>query len=389
MIKIDNRDRQDILEELQKRARAYTPEWKFNTIQPDAASVIGLIFSHQMMENVIKRNQVWEKYRIAFANMYGVSRKPAVPAKTICTLKVSESVQGGVALPKGTQVIGTTDAGEEVLFSFSRDIYAANTELTDIFETSDRFSLFPDSLFAEKKRPFRRQAVVMCFQKFSDMNFGEQQPKIRFRGTFEAVSMAELFTDKAYFSLSAAVGIVDFNLEKMQTSALEVRKSNDGWIEIEDREILPIASVKGEEMTVLVLEMRKPPAEKIGYQNLFIDTIELFAARQSVQPDFVRNGREETAAERFYRLQNNPLCTTNVLLVRTFCLSSKERLSRCVFGWNLADIAPINQSVFHRICELSEENREETSKNYSMSAVCKRYRLHILMERVGSDWRQI
>ena len=264
MIKIDNRDRQDILEELQKRARAYTPEWKFDTIRPDAASVIGLIFSHQMMENVIKRNQVWEKYRIAFANMYGVSRKPAVPAKTICTLKVSESVQGGVALPKGTQVIGTTDAGEEVLFSFSRGIYATNTELTDIFETSDRFSLFSDSLFAEKKRPFRRQAVVMCFQKFSDMNFGEQPPKIRFRGTFEAVSMAELFTDKTYFALSAAVGTVDFNLEKMQTSALEVRKSNDGWIEIEDRELLPIASVNGEEMTVLVLEMKKPPAEKIG-----------------------------------------------------------------------------------------------------------------------------
>lgn len=306
MIKIDNRDRQDILEELQKRARAYTPEWKFDTIQPDAASVIGLIFSHQMMENVIKRNQVWEKYRIAFANMYGVSRKPAVPAKTICTLKVSESVQGGVALPKGTQVIGTTDAGEEVLFSFSRGIYATNTELTDIFETSDRFSLFPDSLFAEKKRPFRRQAVVMCFQKFSDMNFGEQQPKIRFRGTFEAVSMAELFTDKAYFSLSAAVGTVDLNLEKMQTSALEVRKSNDGWIEIEDRELLPIASVSGEEMTVLVLEMRKPPAEKIGYQNLFIDTIELFAARQSVQPDFVRNEREETAAERFLPFTEQP-----------------------------------------------------------------------------------
>ena len=126
MIKIDNRDRDDILEELQSLACAYTPEWKFDTIQPDAASVIGLIFSHQMMENVIKLNQVWEKYRIAFGNMYGVSRKPAVPAKTICTLKVRESVQGGVELPRGTQVIGTTDSGEEVLFSFARDIYATN-----------------------------------------------------------------------------------------------------------------------------------------------------------------------------------------------------------------------------------------------------------------------
>lgn len=318
MIKIDNRDRQDILEELQKRARAYTPEWKFDTVQPDAASVIGLIFSHQMMENVIKRNQVWEKYRIAFANMYGVSRKPAIPAKTICTLKVSENVQGGVALPKGTQVIGTTDAGEEVLFSFSRGIYAANTELTDIFETSDRFSLFPDSLFSEKKRPFRRQAVVMCFQKFSDRNFGGQPPKIRFRGTLKPVSMAELFTDKAYFALSAAVGAVDFHLEKMQTSALAVRKDNDGWIEIVDSETLPVSSVNGKEMTVLVLEMKKLPAEKIGYQNLFIDTIELFAACQSVRPDFVRNGREETTAERFLPFTEQPALYDECLIGQDF-----------------------------------------------------------------------
>ncbi len=337
MIKIDNRDRDDILEELQSLACAYTPEWKFDTIQPDAASVIGLIFSHQMMENVIKLNQVWEKYRIAFGNMYGVSRKPAVPAKTICTLKVRESVQGGVELPRGTQVIGTTDSGEEVLFSFARDIYATNTELTDVFETSDCFSLFP-----KMKRPFRRQAVAMCFQKFPYMDLRKRQIMFRLGGTFEADFMAELFTDKEYFALSAAIGPVDFYLERMQTIALNGRKGHDGWIEIAYDEMLSTASatVNGEEMMVLVLEMIKPPAEKIQYQDLFIDTIELFAARQSVRPDFIRNGKEEVTVERFLPFTEQPALYDECFIGQNFLFDRQGAIATLRFRLEFGRYCP-------------------------------------------------
>ena len=184
MIKVDDRDRQDILEELRERARSYTPEWKFDTAQPDAAAAIGLIFSHQMMENVHKRNQMMERYRIEFANMYGLSRRPAIPARTICSLRISDAIQDGVGLPAGTQVIGMTDGGEEIVFAFTEDVCAVRAELKDIIETSERYSLFP-----RQGRGLRRQAVVMCFRSFPDLR--EQKVSLCFRGNI--LQMTELF----------------------------------------------------------------------------------------------------------------------------------------------------------------------------------------------------
>lgn len=300
MKKVDDRDRQDILEELQERARSYTPEWKFDTVHPDAASVIGLIFSHQMMENVNKRNQMWDKYRIEFANMYGLSRKPAIPARTVCTLQVSDSIEGGVALPAGTQVIGTAENGEEVVFSFMEDLYAVNAGLTDIIETSAHFSLFP-----HQGRAFRRQAVVMCFKHFP--NLQEQRVSLRFRGKPESLPITELFADSAYFALSAALDDMDLNaVSGVNRMILETAADQDGQLVIDGQQPLPVVSVNGGEMTVLILDMLRPPAEKTGYRNVFIDRIEVCTARQSARPDFIWNGREEMAAERFFPFGRQP-----------------------------------------------------------------------------------
>lgn len=309
MIEIDNRDRQDLLDEIQELAASYTPEWRFDTVQPDAASVIGLIFSHQMMENVRKLNQVWNKYHIEFANMYGLSRKSAIPAKTVCTLKVSESVQGGVGLPKGTQVIGLTDAGDEIVFTFSQDLYAVNTELTDIIEMQDSYSMFP----WQRKNPIlRRQAVVMCFKKFP--NVQEQSASLCslcIHGNLADAQMAELFADKEYFALSVVQ-------DGRRTKPVEMVQCCGDRITLGSSETLPVISVDDEEMTVLVLEMRKPPAHRIDCRNLAINSIELFTPRQSVRPDYIWNGREEVTQDRFLPFTEQPALYDECLIGQDF-----------------------------------------------------------------------
>lgn len=317
MMKIDDRDRQDILDELQERARAYTPEWKFDTVQPDAAATIGLIFSHQMMENVNRRNQMWDKYHIEFANMCGLSRKPAIPARTICTVGVSDTIQDGVGLPAGTQVIGVTDVGEEVVFAFTEDLCAVNTKLTDIIETAEHFSVFP-----HQKKALRRQAVVMCFRHFSDLR--RQSAALRFRGGDESFRMAELFADTAYFALSAALDGADLkSVCDADRKMLETAVNRDGELALVGSEPLPAVSVNGEEMTVLILEMKRPPAEKNGYQNIFVDGIEVCTACQSVRPDFMWNGMEEAASERFFLFGRQPALYDECLIGQDFLFDGK------------------------------------------------------------------
>lgn len=109
-MKIDNRKREDIVGEIRALSDSYTPEWKFDDAQPDAAAVIGIIFAEQLAENIRKLNQVLDKYHAAFTDMYGLSLRPAIPARTVCTIKVGEGIQGGIRLAKGTQVVGMTDA---------------------------------------------------------------------------------------------------------------------------------------------------------------------------------------------------------------------------------------------------------------------------------------
>ncbi len=318
MIKVDDRDRQDILEELRERARSYTPEWKFDTAQPDAAAANGLIFSHQMMENVHKRNQMMERYRIEFANMYGLSRRPAIPARTICSLRISDAIQDGVGLPAGTQVIGMTDGGEEIVFAFTEDVCAVRAELKDIIETSERYSLFP-----RQGRGLRRQAVVMCFRSFPDLR--EQKVSLCFRGNI--LQMTELFADGTYFALSAALEEVDLHrFFSMHKKELQTALDPDGQLAISCEEPLPTVSVNGEEMTVLILEMKRLPAERINYQNILINSIEVFTVLQSGKPDFIWNGREEETTGRFFPFGRQPALYDECLIGQDALFGQKGTL---------------------------------------------------------------
>lgn len=299
MIKIDNRKRRDIINEMKALSLSYTPEWKFDTVQPDAASVIGMIFSDQMMENVNKLNLVMDKYHIEFENMYGMSLKAAIPAKTICTFKVSEHIQGGVNVAQGTQVIGTTDSGEEVLFTLMHSINAVNVRLTDIIETSDRFSMFP----FYNSRTKQKQELQITFRKFPHLQ--GHKFWLRFQGNLADSDMAALFANQEYFSISSA------------TKDFQSVKSVNGLMEIDSGDA-PIVDSDDGEKTVIVIRMKK-----IIPETLYIKNIELFMERQKVRPDFIWNGRSEVSKERFMPFTEQPVLYNEFLVGQDFLLGQQ------------------------------------------------------------------
>ena len=65
----------------------------FRRTDPDAGSVIGLIFAHQMSENIRRLNQVTDKYRTEFVNMLNISLRPAYPANGVVVMDlVSDTI---------------------------------------------------------------------------------------------------------------------------------------------------------------------------------------------------------------------------------------------------------------------------------------------------------
>lgn len=288
---IDSRSRKDLLDIIRALSESYVPEWKFDTDHPDPLSVIARIFANQTEENIKRLNMVLYKYHIEFANMYGMSRKPAIPAKTICTLEVGGGNPTGVELRKGAQVIGTTQDGDELIFSFTHDINAINAELTDVIEVSaaGRKAVtyhvedgFP--LFSCQGENIHRQAVVLYFDRPFDI--GNRPVRMRFRGSLDGGRLAELFADRSLFSLSylTGEGTVPFDMVRRQDDFLELGSGQPDSL-----------------FTAVLLEMTG-----VVEDNIALNRIELYTSREKMRPEFLWNGRSEVVDERFCPFTEQP-----------------------------------------------------------------------------------
>lgn len=288
---IDSRSRKELLDMIRALSESYVPEWKFDTDNPDPLSVIARIFANQTEENIKRLNMVLHKYHIEFANMYGMSRKPAIPAKTICTLEVGGGNPAGVELRKGAQVIGTTQDGDELIFSFAHDINAINAELTDVIEVSatGRKAVtyhvedgFP--LFSCQGDNIHRQAVMLYFDRAFDV--GNRPVRMRFGGSLDSGRLAELFADKALFSLSylTGEGTVPFDTVRRQDDFVELQNEQPDSL-----------------FTTVLLEMTGAVEDDIA-----LNRIELYTSREKMQPEFLWNGRNEVVDRSFCPFTEQP-----------------------------------------------------------------------------------
>lgn len=287
---IDNRTREDFIGRIKELSASYVPEWKFDLDNPDPLSVIARIYANQTEENVKKLNMILHKYHIEFANMYGMSRKRAIPAKTICTLNAGGGSFQGVELKKGAQVIGETSEGDELIFAFQHDISVIDAELTDVIAVSETEKKavayeaeegFP--LFACRGEKLGRQAVVMSFGRA----FDTAGRRMRLRFYSDDGNPAALFADGQRFVLSCLSGGEVMPFDHVRRIGEFVEFWNDG--------------ADGETFEELLLEMT-------GYveENVALNRMELFMPLGKMRPEFLWNGRGEMAEETFLPFTEQP-----------------------------------------------------------------------------------
>lgn len=287
---IDSRTRKDFIEIIRGLSKSYVPEWKFDLDNPDPLSVIARIFANQTEENVQRLNMLLNKYHVAFANMYGMSRKPAIPAKAICTLGAGEGNFQGVELRKGAQVIGTTLEGDEIIFAFQHDISVISASLTEVLAVSGTekkavaYSAedgFP--LFSYQGSNIHRQAVEICFGRA----FDAQDRKLRLRFGGNNNQLARLFADREHFSLSylTGEGAVPFNVVRCEGDFVEF------WNDTADSGTFQ----------AVVLEMTGCVEGSVE-----MNQIELFIPHDRMCPEFIWNGRGEVVDGMFCPFTEQP-----------------------------------------------------------------------------------
>lgn len=126
-------------EKLEKTAAGYLPMWKFSRENPDAASVIALIFSEQM-EGVVKRwQELPKKAGELLAELTGIQAAGAKAARMIFVPQIEEEASQGVELEKGTSFLVLADNREEPLYFQSLShIRGVSAGLCEILYVSER-----------------------------------------------------------------------------------------------------------------------------------------------------------------------------------------------------------------------------------------------------------
>jgi len=116
---VDPRSREELLDELQRRAENYTEEWDPHS--EDAGTTLMALFS-RFGSDVIKRlNDVPHKHRVAFLNALDFDRRPPQSARLPLTFTTSGDIETNVVVGGGTQVLAETDDGETVTFEIPED----------------------------------------------------------------------------------------------------------------------------------------------------------------------------------------------------------------------------------------------------------------------------
>ena len=133
---LDPRTAADLLARAEALASSYTPEWRLDRRDPDIGSVLALIFTNQMADNIRRLNQLPEKYHTEFANLLGLTLKPAYPAAGAAVVELLRGTVPGVALPRGSQLMADGGEGSPILFETIGDVYLTNARITDVLSLS-------------------------------------------------------------------------------------------------------------------------------------------------------------------------------------------------------------------------------------------------------------
>lgn len=158
------KNEEEIKNRIAELARVYTPEWEFTEINPDAGSVIALIFAEQLKKREEKFAGSLARCRMGLINMLGISLRPAVPAEGVVAMETVSGISSSVQVPAGSRFLAENGEGEMLVFE-TKDSFQVSpsrmTELLGISRAAGKVTAWKGDRSSEII-----PGVLLCFQNF-------------------------------------------------------------------------------------------------------------------------------------------------------------------------------------------------------------------------------
>lgn len=308
--KMDPRTVEDIRNQIEHLAKGYTPEWNFDTSNPDIGSVLALLFANQMGKNVERFNGMLERYRTELVNLMEISPLPAHPAEATVLMDLASEAEEGVYIQAGSRLLAAAEE-EKIVFETAFPVYLTPSKLRTIFMTSgekgrvlpifgdlkrkpyvvedvpeievedDEKGMKPFDLFRFAKEGLERQAVVLYHSSIFDVENDTIYCRVTgnpaFLRQFAAGEFRFLYyTDKGFLPVE--------NCQVMGNHILIVKEEKNQ----------PVV-VDGKEYSVFVLEAKEPQKDTISFTS-----ISFSSAGSPKEAEYIGNGTTDFAPERFY-----------------------------------------------------------------------------------------
>lgn len=217
---IDHRDKKEIYNQIVSMAEEYVPEWNPTDNEDDVGVILAKIFSEMFEETIQRFNKMPYKNYVYFLNLLGATMQPAISSHGYATVELTDMVDTGVYIKKGTHLYGQSKAGERVLFETKEDMSAVYNQIEDIYCRD-----------GNNNQIIKQELPCTLFDFYGSENLQKRrmifaQKDVLMVGKEAHITMYVFHQEKFYLETKLAKSLADNSLVRWEYL------TNDGWKEI-------------------------------------------------------------------------------------------------------------------------------------------------------------
>lgn len=311
-------DKNEIIEQIRRKAAVYTKEWRFDQDNPDIGTAVALVYADLHYDTKARFQKLPFKMQHSFFNQCNALLLPAVPAKGYVQFFLVNDEAEGVMVPRGTMV-SAPDAGEEVLtYETQNKLFVTPARIVSIYRTWDAC----DSIYKIYDSSFLNQRIPLYCGKFPNLQehilyfcHRDALPTkdtasylITFYGRDEHPVRRELINrladpEIAEFSYSAGEGFCSFDVSAEQEGRLLLEKG---------REQPPFITMELEGINSGWIRCRIKKLEEI--RELFLSKIRFSSRSEKAVPENIFGNDLPCSSEYFLPFGEEPSAFTELYI---------------------------------------------------------------------------
>lgn len=278
-----------VLEEIQRKAPFYVPEWTPG-VEGDFGAALSQIFANMVENIVINLNDVPRKHLYSFLDMLNFSLNPALPARTILCFLPGPGAPENVVIPARTQATAKGPEGEDIFFETEKIISLTPSKLCSVFSLCQRIdAIFDHSSTIEGINPSvifsGRNMQEHLFYIGDEQAFGVIKGTISF--TLEALGTvpARLLAEKNLFIWEYASPESEEEEEITEWRLFSADFSNGQLILLKGEEIIGKGKVNNLKSRWIRCRLNEGRISQL--ESFVLSSIKVETSAKEVKPDLI------------------------------------------------------------------------------------------------------